>query len=149
LHRVKKKKKFFFVYLFEQINEGYPKGAGLGTVNNSKLASGLQNLGDTFLNAFMNCGLRKDGLMVKDNTSEIWIDQLNNEHKIAGIASIGLVELWDIEEGVTRVSSYLESKNEWVRMGAYIATGLFNIGINDENEAAYAIFSDLIYSDKY
>lgn len=34
-------------------------------------------------------------------------------------------------------------------MGAYIATGLFNIGINDENFTAYALFNEQIYSDKY
>lgn len=35
-------------------------------------------------------------------------DKLRDDDKIAGIASIGLIDLWDSEQGMNDVQSYLE-----------------------------------------
>lgn len=69
---------------------------------------------------------------------------MKDDHKIAGIASIGLVDLWDQSQGLNDIESYMELEDGFFMMGAMIAVGLCNTGVQTEADPAKAILlSDL------
>lgn len=58
------------------------------------------NLADTYVNAFVNMGCKKDTLMIVDNkTDKPWIYNLKKAAIAAATASIGLIDMWDLSSG--------------------------------------------------
>jgi 26S proteasome regulatory subunit N1 len=65
---------------------------------------------------------------------------------MAAAASVGLLQLWDIDEGLETVDKYMESQEEHIKAGAYLALGILNSGIKNDSDAAFAILSDKLES---
>lgn len=59
------------------------------------------NLADTYVNAFVNMGCKKDTLMIKQVTAtdKPWIFNLKKSAIAAATASIGLIDIWDPSSG--------------------------------------------------
>lgn len=60
----------------------------------------------------------------------------------AAAASLGMVLLWDIDEGLTQIDKYLEADNEYIQTGSYIAIGIINSGIKNECDPVNAILQE-------
>lgn len=113
------------------------------------MTQGKMNLADTYVNAFVNVGLKKDGLMIREvQSGDKWIDMLYESAKIAGIASIGVIDLWDIDEGIQNLTPFLDAPGDWIRFGASIGLGINSIGITDENDSVLGILGDKIWYEK-
>lgn len=66
--------------------------------------------------------------------------------QIAAAASTGLLQLWDIDEGLETIDKYMESSEENIQAGSYLALGILNSGIKNDADAAYAILADKLES---
>lgn len=56
-----------------------------------------KNLAATYCNGFVNAGFKKDALMC--NKENPWLTSVKNDGAIAAVASIGLVNLWNVDNG--------------------------------------------------
>lgn len=112
------------------------------------VTSNLMNLGDSFVNGLVNLGSGKDALLVnppKDNEVS-WISQVKEAEALSTIASLGLIYLWNFEEGQAVISEYLDLNDGFHKAGACIAVGLSNSGIWNENEPSKALLLDTLES---
>lgn len=111
-------------------------------VADANLDSAKQNLAKTYVNAFVNAGLSNDLLICKKEQADDWVFSNKDEGQIAAAASVGMLQLWDIDEGLESIDKYMEREEEQIQAGAYLALGILNSGIKNEADAAYAILSD-------
>ena len=58
----------------------------------------------TYVNAFVNAGFKRDTLM--DNTKEPWVNKVKSDGVSAAVASIGLKNIWNSDNGTNEVSQY-------------------------------------------
>lgn len=61
-----------------------------------------------------------------------WIYKLKNDGLIAASASIGMICMWDPESSNEHIAQYLDLKEGFAQMGAYIGVGLSCQGIYDD-----------------
>lgn len=144
-------------------------GALFNRDNNSGTESARGNLALSLINAFVNAGHDSDvyvnNTLVEQaaaaaatataagdapTTQSILTDWLSR-NKGAGLtvaaASLGLVSLWNVEEGLNRVDPLLYHQDPSVQAGAVLAIGLMNCGVRDEADAAFALLSDYLTSE--
>src|SRR4051812_14357686 len=71
--------------------------------------SARQNLASTFVNAFVNAGFGSDKLMNEEGGK--WIYK-NKEHgMLSATASLGMILLWNIDEGLSQVITGILKSN--------------------------------------
>ena len=65
----------------------------------------------TYANAFVNAAFGKDLLMTGANNqgTENWIYKNKEGGMMAAAASLGLLLLWDIDEGLSQIDKYTEA----------------------------------------
>ena len=63
---------------------------------------------------------------------------------MATAASVGLLLLWNIDEGFDKIDKYMESTSDLIRAGAYMAVGLVNSGIRNMNDPVNILLSEKI-----
>jgi 26S proteasome regulatory subunit N1 len=112
--------------------------------------SAKQNLATTYVNAFVNAAYGKDLLMTAQNSDnkESWIYKNKEGGMQAAAASLGMVLLWDIDEGLSQIDKYMESGDDYIVAGSYIAIGLVNSGIKNETDPVFAILLEKLESPK-
>lgn len=64
------------------------------------------------------------------------MSKVKNDAAIAAVASIGLTNLWNIDNGTGLISEYFDLSDIYTKSGACIGLGLFSSGIIDENQPA-------------
>lgn len=111
----------------------------------SGVDSARANLASTFVNAFVNMGFGVDKLMSDTETS--WIYR-NKEHgMMSAAASLGMIGLWD-EDMLGELDKYLYVEQEHVKAGALLGIGMLYAGTRNDVDAAYALLSEHLTSDK-
>ncbi|KAI4322714.1 hypothetical protein L6164_022381 [Bauhinia variegata] len=112
--------------------------------------SARKNLAATFVNAFVNAGFGQDKLMTvpSDSTSGgssgNWLFK-NEEHgKISAAASLGMIFLWDIDNGFAQLDKYCHSNDDHVIAGALLGFGIVNTNIRHECNPAMGILCEFI-----
>ena len=106
--------------------------------------SAKQNLASTFVNAFVNAGFGNDKLMMAQEENANWIYK-NKEHgMLSAAASLGLIHLWDVENGLTHIDKYLYSQDDNIKAGALLAIGLVSSGVRNESDPALALLSEQV-----
>lgn len=108
-------------------------------VSKEDLESLQHNLAMTYTNAFVNIASTKDTLM---SAKDPWISHVRNEGILAATASIGMINLWNVEESTSAISDYLDLKDGWAKAGACIGIGIANSGIWSEVDPAKAILEE-------
>ncbi|CAF0712055.1 unnamed protein product [Brachionus calyciflorus] len=110
----------------------------------SQVDSARQNLAASFVNGFVNSAFGKDKLMSDDKEANVWIHK-NKDHGIMSTtATLGLISLWDVENGLTQIDKYLYSDEDYVKAGALLACGIVNAGVQNECDPALALLSDYV-----
>eukprot|EP01063_Lacrimia_lanifica_P040760 TRINITY_DN9375_c1_g2_i1.p1 TRINITY_DN9375_c1_g2~~TRINITY_DN9375_c1_g2_i1.p1 ORF type:complete len:939 (+),score=438.32 TRINITY_DN9375_c1_g2_i1:69-2885(+) len=109
----------------------------------SDISSHQLNLASTFVNAFVNAGFECDTLLTESaEKGTEWMFK-NKEHRmISAAASVGLLYLWDTQEGFKKCDKYLYSKEDYVKAGTLMAMGIFHCGVKDECDPAKAIMDE-------
>lgn len=112
----------------------------------AKIDSFKENLATTYCNGFLNAGYGTDKLMTV-NADDEWIWKNKDSGMTAAAASLGLLHLWDIDEGFAKIDKYMESTNDLIRAGAYMAVGIINSGIKNDSDPVFALLGEHIESD--
>lgn len=119
----------------------------MGEEKDSKLDSAQLNLGDSFVNAFVNMGSGKDALLIEQKEGEApWITRVKDAGIMSTVASLGLTFLWNFEGGQDLIAEYLDLQDSWMKAGACIAVGLANSGVWNESDPAKALLFDYLES---
>merc|ERR1719296_515264 len=74
--------------------------------------SARANLASTFVNAFVNAGFGQDKLMTPDNE---WLYKNKDHGMLSAAASLGMILLWNVEEGLTQIDKFLYSSEDYVK----------------------------------
>ena len=75
----------------------------------------------------MNAGYGKDMFML--GPEKTWIEENKDEGVITATASLGMILMWDVENGVDEFNKYLDSKDKLVVSGALMGLGLIHSGV--------------------
>jgi len=113
------------------------KTAGLTNTDSAR-----HNLASAFVNAFVNAGFANDKLMLPGNTKSSWVYKTKEEGMLSTTASLGMLMLWDVEDGLDKVDPYTHVDDDMVKAGAMLATGIFNSGVRMDSDPALALLGD-------
>ncbi|KAI7749085.1 hypothetical protein M8C21_015576 [Ambrosia artemisiifolia] len=113
--------------------------------------SARQNLAATFVNAFVNAGFGQDKLMTvtseaSSGGSSNWLFKNKDHGKASAAASLGMIDLWDVDTGLAQLDKYFHSNDNHVIAGALLGVGIVNCGIKNDCDPALALLAD--YLDK-
>jgi len=103
--------------------------------------SARANLASTFVNGFVNAGFGQDKLMTPDNE---WLYKNKDHGMMSAAASLGLILLWNVEEGLTQIDKFLYSSEDYVKAGAALAVGILSSGVRNDADPALALLSEHI-----
>ncbi|CCI41176.1 unnamed protein product [Albugo candida] len=106
--------------------------------------SARHNLASTFVNAFVNAGYGTDKLITPEGNT--WLYKNKKYGMMSAAASLGLIMLWNVEEGITQIDKYLYSGDEYVKAGAILGVGIVSAGIRNECDPPLALLSEHIDS---
>lgn len=105
----------------------------------AQIDSAKVNLAMTYANAFVNAAYGKDLLMSSNDNKENWIYKNKEGGMQAAAASLGMLLLWDIDEGLSQIDKYMEASDDYIVSGSYMAIGIVNSGIKNELDPVVAI----------
>lgn len=137
--------------------------------DSGRVESARKNLADTIVNAFVNAGFKADKLMTKkpastegastassssststaDNNRAAlsdWISHNKNCGKISAAASLGLIHLWDADEGMSQCDKFMYSNDPAVVTGGLLGSCVVMSGVRDSNMMVKAIVEDYVFS---
>eukprot|EP01102_Stenamoeba_stenopodia_P019910 TRINITY_DN7614_c0_g2_i2.p1 TRINITY_DN7614_c0_g2~~TRINITY_DN7614_c0_g2_i2.p1 ORF type:complete len:698 (-),score=106.83 TRINITY_DN7614_c0_g2_i2:73-2166(-) len=100
----------------------------------------LETLATTFVNAFVNTGFGTDKLMTEPGAK--FLAKSKEHGLLSATASLGMILLWDVEGGLTKLDKYLNSNDEYIKAGALLAVGIVNSSVRNECDPARALLSD-------
>eukprot|EP01054_Gregarina_sp_Poly1_P000641 Gregarina_sp_Poly_1__640@NODE_1150_length_4930_cov_138_418877_g792_i0_p1_GENE_NODE_1150_length_4930_cov_138_418877_g792_i0NODE_1150_length_4930_cov_138_418877_g792_i0_p1_ORF_typecomplete_len1128_score219_80RPN1_RPN2_N/PF17781_1/1_8e54RPN1_C/PF18051_1/2e03RPN1_C/PF18051_1/1_2e20PC_rep/PF01851_22/40PC_rep/PF01851_22/8_6PC_rep/PF01851_22/28PC_rep/PF01851_22/7_7e03PC_rep/PF01851_22/6_1e06HEAT_2/PF13646_6/90HEAT_2/PF13646_6/0_58_NODE_1150_length_4930_cov_138_418877_g792_i014984881 len=111
-------------------------GAGLDS-HRSALAS-------SYVSGFVHAAFNKDELLTIEDSSHV---NRSSQHGItAATAAMGLVHLWNIEEGLTQIDKFQYSSDPYTRAGALIAFGINSTNTSNEADPVVTLVGDAIRS---
>ncbi len=109
--------------------------------------SARSNLASTFVNAFVNAGFGKDMLVTPEGNE--WLYK-NKEHgMLSAAASLGLIMLWNVEEGLTQIDKFLYSTEDFIKAGAALAIGIVSSGVRHESDPPIALLPEHLESTSH
>mmetsp|Transcript_8370 Transcript_8370/g.17830 ORF Transcript_8370/g.17830 Transcript_8370/m.17830 type:complete len:942 (+) Transcript_8370:134-2959(+) len=126
--------------------------AETGGFSRRRDASGAQvdsaraNLASTYVNAFVNAGFGQDKLMTPDND---WLYKNKDHGMMAASASLGLIQLWNVEEGLAQIDKFLYSSEDYVKAGAALAVGILSSGVRNDADPTLALLDEHIRGDSH
>jgi len=100
-----------------------------------------QNLASTFVNAFLNAGFGKDKILGDDAAQ--WIHKHKEQGKTAATAALGMIQMWDVENGLTKIDQFLYLEDD-IKAGALLALGILNSSVRNECDPAQALLTDFM-----
>ncbi|CDR94443.1 proteasome 26S regulatory subunit, putative [Babesia bigemina] len=107
---------------------------------NMAFDSALGNLSHTFVNAFVNCGFGTDMLINVPDSD--WVFHHFEYGLLCAAASVGLISLWNVEEGLSKVDKYEYSSNPYVKAGSYAAYGISSCNVVPESDPLSGLLLD-------
>jgi len=130
-------------------------GEGLGPGGRSRLNtaaagggagvdSARANLASTFVNAFVNAGHGSDKLMLEDGSD--WLFKNRGHGMQSAAASLGMLLMWNVEEGLNQIDKFFHDGDDQVKSGACLGVGLISCGVRNESDPALALLTDYIES---
>ncbi|ANQ06529.1 Proteasome 26S regulatory subunit [Plasmodium coatneyi] len=104
--------------------------------------SAKQNLSSSFVNAFVNAAFCKDKLMTVN--SSLWIFKNKDYGLMSATASMGLLLMWNVDEGLSQIDKFQYSSDQYVKAGSLMAFGLACTNVKSECDPAFALLSEHI-----
>ena len=116
-----------------------------GGASSAVADSARANLASTFVNAFVNAGYCTDNQITTEGNS--WVHKNKDYGMLSAAASMGLIWLWNVDEGLNQIDKFLVSNEDYIKAGGCLAVGLVSSGIrNPESEPALAVLTEYIDS---
>lgn len=63
---------------------------------------------------------------------------------MSAAASLGMILLWDVDNGLTQIDKYLYATEDYIKAGALLAVGIVNSGVRNEVDPALALLTDYV-----
>uniref|UniRef100_A0A7S2V4A2 26S proteasome non-ATPase regulatory subunit 2 homolog n=1 Tax=Fibrocapsa japonica TaxID=94617 RepID=A0A7S2V4A2_9STRA len=108
--------------------------------NGAQVDSARANLASTFVNAFVNAGFGQDTLMTTEGSS--WLYKNKDHGMLSAAASLGMILLWNVEEGLTQIDKFMYSSDDYIKAGAALAVGVVSATVRNESDPALALLAD-------
>ena len=77
--------------------------------------------------------------MTPDNE---WLYKNKDHGMMSAAASLGMILLWNVEEGLTQIDKFLYSSEDYVKAGAALAVGILTCGVRNEADPALALLTE-------
>ena len=84
--------------------------------------------------------------MTPDNE---WLYKNKDHGMMAASASLGLIQLWNVEEGLAQIDKFLYSSEEYVKAGAALAVGVLSSGVRNDADPTLALLDEHINGDSH
>ena len=104
--------------------------------------SARHNLASAFVNAFVNAGFGQDKMLLVEDPKNSWVWKTKDDGMMSTTASLGMLLLWDMENGLDKIDKYTYDVEDNIKAGALLATGIVNAGIRSESDPAMALLGD-------
>jgi len=85
-------------------------------------------------------------LMTPDND---WLYKNKDHGMMAASASLGLIQLWNVEEGLAQIDKFLYSSEDYVKAGAALAVGILSSGVRNDADPTLALLDEHIRGDSH
>ncbi|KAJ2887330.1 proteasome regulatory particle base subunit, partial [Coemansia aciculifera] len=116
-----------------------------GSGGDVALDSARHNLASTFVNAFVNAGYGTDKLMMTEEADgNGWIYKNKDMGMLSAAASLGMLNLWDVDVGLNHIDKYLYTTESSIKAGAILSIGMITAGVHDETDSAKALLADYV-----
>ncbi|KRW98942.1 Armadillo-type fold [Pseudocohnilembus persalinus] len=107
------------------------------------------NLADTYVNALINAGLQNDSLIIQteedqEKSKQDWFHKVKGNALTAATASVGLVTMWEPDNGSEEINKFIDVKDGYMKEGACIGLGICNQGMPSDTDPAFALLSEHI-----
>jgi len=102
--------------------------------------SARANLATSFVNGLVNAGFCKDTLMTVEGSA--WVSRNKDHGMLSATASLGMVMMWNIDEGLNQYDPFLHHTEPYVRAGTLLGIGIMSSGVRNESDAAIAVLSE-------
>ncbi|KAH8809075.1 armadillo-type protein [Xylogone sp. PMI_703] len=108
----------------------------------TNLDSARHNLAAGFVNAFVNAGFGNDKMMMVEDEKASWVWKTKEEGMMSTVASLGMLMLWDVENGLDKIDKYTYAPEDQIQAGAMLAIGIVNSGVHMDSDPALALLGD-------
>ncbi|RFU32860.1 hypothetical protein B7463_g3444, partial [Scytalidium lignicola] len=108
----------------------------------TNLDSARHNLAAGFVNAFVNAGFGNDKMMMAEDEKASWVWKTKEEGMMSTVASLGMLMLWDVENGLDKIDKYTYAPEDQIQAGAMLAIGIVNSGVRMDSDPALALLGD-------
>lgn len=106
----------------------------------SHVDSHKQNLASCFVNGLVNAGFLEDKLLNDETRSFLF---KNKDHgKISATASLGMLNMWDVEEGPNKLNPLLLLEDPFIRAGACLGVGVLCCGVQSEFDFPHSLLPE-------
>lgn len=112
----------------------------------AQVESARQNLASTFVNAFVNAGFQKDALMTVEGAK--WLFKNKDHGMLSAAASLGMILMWNVDEGMSQIDKFLYSGDENIKAGSLLALGMVNCGVRDEVDPAFGMLPEYLEGEQ-
>ena len=135
--------------------EGSALGAGRSRLAGAaaNVDSARANLASTFVNCFVNAATCKDKLLIDPEEAASgsgsgagWLFKNKGHGMMSAAASLGMLMMWNVEEGLNQIDKYFHDGEDFVKAGACLGVGIIAAGVRNESDPALALLSDYIES---
>jgi len=99
------------------------------------------------VNAFVNAGFGEDLLMTPDGNA--WLYKNKDHGMLAAAASLGMIMMWNVEEGLTAIDKFLYSNDENIKAGACLAIGILSSSVRHESDPPIALLPEHVASTSH
>lgn len=112
------------------------------TAGLTNLDSARHNLASAFVNGFVNAGFGSDKMMLVNEDTQSWVWKTKDDGMVSTAASVGLLQQWDVDNGLQVVDRYQQSQEDHVKAGALLAVGMLSSGVHEPSDPAMALLAD-------
>lgn len=124
----------------------------LGSINlrnqGSRDTKSLSLIAKSFVAAFHNAGIKEDLYYTAPRGNEC-IGRNHGIGRAIAIATLGMLNLWDIETGLNTIGSWTENKeDDYIIMGALTGVGIISSAVRSEFDPAKAMLADYLENKK-
>jgi 26S proteasome regulatory subunit N1 len=121
---------------------------------NTNFDAAKMNLASSIVNGFVNAGFNKDKLLFDTEAGagtaagagNSWIYKNKGNGIISAVASMGMLMMWNVEEGLNQIDKYFNNNDEFIKAGACLGIGIMSNGVRNESDPAMALLSECLDS---
>lgn len=99
---------------------------------------------NSLVNGLVNLGFGKDAYFKDSEEASKWLYKHKEQGMMTATASLGLIHLWDPDNGLTEIDKYLYSSEDHIRAGALLACGIVSSHVWDECDAAFSLLQKYV-----